>query len=238
MSKRIVVFNLALLGLLVLAGVKLRRDWSAFRPAHNLASIQPAAQTFPPLAAAIVATPQAVDWTDIPSHNVFSFDRTDIDIAAVVEVEPPKPSGPKPIVVGTLIIGSQKTAFLGKNSKPVKVDDEIDGWKIVDIQRTGITIESNGQRQTVVVNDASAQLPRDGGKTALTSTASAVIQTNQNSGAQATTAVTTSGSTSNSSVLNGFTTSSTPTIFVPAGAIPATTLFGQTAVSEGVTKKP
>jgi len=185
MLKRILILDVGLLVLLVLAGVKLRRDWQAFDPAHDLALIQPAAQAFPALPVTAATGGAAADWTEIPARNVFSFDRSDIDIVAATPAEPPKPSAPKPVLFGTIFLDkTHQMALLasgpsGRNYREMKVGEEIDGWKVVEIQNKSVVVESLGVRETVIMNDPSARIPRDGGVRTASASAPTIITTGQ-----------------------------------------------------------
>ena len=164
MSGRLLILDAALIVLLILGGMKLKQDWLAFGPAHDIAAVQPKPQAFPSLPQAGVGGVAASgDWTEIPSKDPFSFDRNDIDI--VIAEAAPKPVGPKPFLSGVIGIGSDWTALVSpagnRNSKPMKLGETIDGWTIVDITRNSIEIESNGLRQTVITNDPSALVPRE-----------------------------------------------------------------------------
>ncbi len=184
MTKKILILDVALLVVLVVGGTKFRSAWLAFGPAHDVAAIQPLPQTFPAILAPVAANVQSADWTEIPTHNLFSFDRNDIDIAPVVEADPPKPLGAKPILFGTMMLGAKKTAMVApgptgnKNYKSMGIGEVIDGWTIVEVLPTSIIVESNGSRQTVTMNDPVALVPRDAGKTASAAPTS-VIQTAQ-----------------------------------------------------------
>ena len=170
MLRRLLILNAGLIALLVIGAIKIRQDWQAFAPMHDLASIQPAPQTFPSLPAAVGATAAVSDWTEIPTKNPFSFDRTDVDLAVSVPTPPP-PLGPKPILFGTFFLGLDRTAMIApgqgasRNSRPIKVGQTIDGWTVVEIASKSIQIESNGVRETVIMNDPSAQVPRDSTRT-------------------------------------------------------------------------
>jgi hypothetical protein len=124
------------------------------------------------------------DWTEIPTHNPFSFDRNDIAILA--PAEPPKPTltaGPKPILFGTFNLGTGWSAMLAsgqpnnRNSRPMKVGEGLDGWTIVQIQDKSIVIEANSQRETLIM-DPVGQVQRDYSKTLAAVAASAPVQTN------------------------------------------------------------
>lgn len=166
MIRRLVILDSVLVILLGLGGAKVRQDWRAFGPAHQVSAIQPKAETFPTLPAAGPATGGgASDWTDIPSHNPFSFDRNDIAILA--PSEPPKPVGPRPILFGTMALDDGRVAMLAsgqaanRNSRPMKVGQTIDGWTVVEIQAKSVVIEANSTRETVIMDDPTVQVPRD-----------------------------------------------------------------------------
>jgi len=170
--RRLLILDAGLVVLLVIGGMKLRKDWLAFAPTHDLSAIQPKPLAFPSLPMTIVATVgTSADWTEIPSKDPFSFDRNDIDIPAVVVEAPAKPVGPKPILFATIIIGSDRHAFVAqgvpgnRNSRDMKIGETVDGWTIVDIARNSIEVESNGSRQTVIMNDPSAGVSRDVSRT-------------------------------------------------------------------------
>jgi hypothetical protein len=178
MIRRLIILNLGLLTLLALGGVKIRRDWKAFGPAHDVSQIQPKPQTFPPLAAGGASGSTDADWTEIPSKDPFSFDRNDVDI--VVAEAPPKPIGPKPFLAGTVIIGKDRWALvappLGRNTLPAKVGQTVGDWTIVEILEKSIEIESNGTRQSVIINDPTANVPRADGRTQAGGTVSQATQ--------------------------------------------------------------
>src|SRR4051794_18046288 len=106
MLRRLIILDLGLVVLLALGVGKLRRDWRAFDPAHDVTHIQPKPQVFPSLAAAGTSGSSDADWAEIPSKDPFSFDRNDVDI--VVAEAPQKPLGPKPFLAGTMIIGKDR----------------------------------------------------------------------------------------------------------------------------------
>lgn len=191
MFRRLLLLDAALIALLVMGGMRVRKDWKAFEPAHDIAAIQPKPHAYPAITAGgTSATTTSADWTEIPSRDPFSFDRTDVDIVIAVPVEapPPKPLGPKPILYGTFILGNEKTALVatgagGKGSKPMKVGDVIDGWTILNIASGSMQIESNGTRQTVITNDPTNAPPREIARTVATAPApvGGVVQTIGNS---------------------------------------------------------
>jgi hypothetical protein len=171
MSRRLILLDLALVVLLGFGIAKLRRDWFAFDPAHQVSAILPQTEKFPALSSPNgTGAPGVVDWTEIPTHNPFSFDRNDIAILALVAPEPTKPAGPRPILFGTFNLGNGWTAMLAsgqpnnRSSRPLKVGDALDGWTIVQIQDKSVVLEANANRETVIM-DPTALIPRDSGRT-------------------------------------------------------------------------
>src|SRR5262245_6685900 len=144
MLRRLIILNLGLLTLLALGAVKIRRDWKAFGPAHEVSQIQPKPHTFPPLTAGGAPVNTDADWTEIPSKDPFSFDRNDVDI--VVAEAALKPTGPKPFLAGTMIIGKDRWALVapagGKNTAPAKVGEAVGDWTIVEILEKSIQVEA------------------------------------------------------------------------------------------------
>ena len=125
MIRRLIIFDSVLVLLLVFGVMKLRSDWLAFEPLHQVSGIQARAEKPPALpAAGTGAGAESADWTEIPTHNPFSFDRN--DIAVLAQPEPPKPVGPKPILFGTMMLGQGWVAMLAsgqtnnRNSRPMR----------------------------------------------------------------------------------------------------------------------
>jgi hypothetical protein len=183
MSKQILILNAVLVVLLALGVARFRREWKAFGPAHDLASIQAQSPSFPPLAAAVVPGSAGADWTEIPTRNPFSFDRNDVDIvAALPPEEPPKPLGARPVFFGAIILDKNtKWALVapgpsGKNYKEMKVGAVIDGWTILEIDKKSMVIESQGKRETVIMNDPSVSIPREVVRTASGGGTPSVVQ--------------------------------------------------------------
>ena len=180
MMRRILILDLALAVLISLGIAKLRQDWKAFGPAHQVSAIQPEPENLAALPAAMTAAnPSPTDWTEIPSHNPFSFDRSDIAILA--PAEPPKPVGPKPILYGTISLGQGWMALLGpgqtqdRTYRPVRAGEIFNGWTVIEINEKTAIIEANSARETVIMNDPSAQVPRDHTRTLASATASPAV---------------------------------------------------------------
>jgi hypothetical protein len=171
--RRILILDLILFAVVAAAVVRFYDVWVMFEATHQPSAIQPQPEVLPKLAATgalkMAAPP---DWTEVPSHNLFSFDRTDL---AVVEpaapAPPPKPPGPKPFLFGTVSLGNEKMAMVGqsgnRNYRSMKVGEVIDGWTITEILDKSIRIQGNSVEDSVIMNDPSAQVPRDYTRTAV-----------------------------------------------------------------------
>jgi hypothetical protein len=172
--RRPLILNAALVGAIVLLAVRFHNDWILFEAAHQAGAVEPQPETSPALSVTDVPIAAPEDWTDIPSRNPFSFDRNDI---AILEPQPEAPAapappaGPKPFLFGTMLLGANRLAMIGpgqagnRNSRYMRVGETINGWTIVDILDRSVVIEFNSTRETIIMNDPSAQLQRDHSRT-------------------------------------------------------------------------
>ena len=172
--RRILILDLALLALLVATAVRFHNEWIMFTATHQTGAVEPDRETFAKLPSGVpVNAPAPANWTDIPSHNPFSFDRTDIAILEPKAPPPPPPpkiqTGPKPVLYGTMSIGTQTLALVGTSKgggqKPMKVGEVIEGWTIASIGDKTMTIKANDVQETVIMNDPTVQIPRDHSRT-------------------------------------------------------------------------
>ncbi len=173
MTKRILFFDFLLLAGLAMGAMTLRDQWRNFESLNQVEAIQAITEapvTTGQTSAAVLAP--APDWTDIPGRNLFSFDRNDIAIVA----EAPTPPGPKPFFFGTLSIGSQRMAMVGpgrpgnRSYRPTKTGEVVDGWTVTEIQDKSVVVSSNGITETLIMNDPTAQVPRERTRTSAAST--------------------------------------------------------------------
>ena len=183
MMRRLLVLDLVLVAVLIAMAVRFHNDWMNFEATHQIAAIQPEPEAVPTVASAVTGnagTPE--DWTDIRSHNPFSFDRTDIPI--LEPAAPAKPPGTKPILFGTMSLGKDLLAMVAsgqpagnRNYKPMKVGEVIDGWTITKILDKSIVIMANDIEDSVLMDDATAQVPREYARS--TAAPPAVVSTSQ-----------------------------------------------------------
>jgi len=167
------MLNLTLIAVVVATGVRFHNDWILFEATHQPGAIPPQRETLPTVASTAAPTSATrADWTEIPSRNPFSFDRTDIAILEP-KAPPPVPTGPKPILFGTISLGKDRLAMVGpgkpgnRNYQSMKTGEVIDGWTVVEISDKSIVIEANSVRESVIMNDPLAQVERDHTRTLL-----------------------------------------------------------------------
>jgi hypothetical protein len=184
--RRIWILNLSLVAVLTAVSVRLYNESIMFNATHQTGAVGPEREAFEKLLFAIPSNPPApANWTDIPSHNPFSFDRTDIAILEPKAPPPPPapkiPVGPKPILFGTMSLGKDTMAMVGpgkpgnRDYKPMKIGEMIDGWTILSIDAKSIVVKGNDVQETILLNDPTAQIPRDHTRTLDTSAAPNVI---------------------------------------------------------------
>lgn len=163
MWRRLLILDLVLVAVLVAGTLRVRRSWQEFEGAHRVAAVQPDREPVPALSGSALVTAAAQDWTDISVKNPFSFDRNDIAIVAPTQATP---TTPKPVLFGVMSIGNEKIAMLspgqsGRASRPVKVGESVDSWQVVEIADKSVVVTAeNGTRQTIIMNDPTAQVAR------------------------------------------------------------------------------
>ena len=169
--RRIWILDLSLLALLVAIAVRFHNEWIMFTAMHQTGAVEPERELFAKSPASLPANPPAPpNWTDIPTHNAFSFDRTDV---AILEPKAPPPPaiklGPKPVLYGTMSIGSEVMAMVGTakagNQKSMKVGEIIEGWTIISIADKWMVIKGNDLQETIIMNDPTVQIQRDHSRT-------------------------------------------------------------------------
>jgi hypothetical protein len=182
--RRIWILDVALLALLAAIATRFHNEWIMFNATHQTGAVEPEREQFAKLPSGIPPnSPAPANWTDIPTHNPFSFDRTDV---AILEPKAPPPPpvppvklGPKPVLYGTMSIGSEVMALVGTikpgNQKSMKVGEIVDGWTIVSIADKTMVIKGNDLQETVIMNDPTVQVQRDHSRTADVPTAPAVV---------------------------------------------------------------
>jgi hypothetical protein len=176
MWRKLLGVNVVLAAILVAGGVRMQRSWNEFEANHRVETVQPEPEPGRTVPDGPTVTASAEDWTDISVKNPFSFDRNDVSIVAAKQVVPTRP---KPVLFGTMSIGSERIAMLapaqsGRASRPVKVGQEVDTWQVVEINDSSVVATAaDGTRATIIMNDPEARVARASERTGTTSRAAA-----------------------------------------------------------------
>jgi hypothetical protein len=170
MFKRLILFNLLLLAALLAGILRLRRDAITFSAEHQASRVLPKSEKPLPKPADALSFPPKQEWNEIAIRNPFSFDRNDITLVTT-PAEAPQPKRPKPILLGTMMIGRDRLAMLAsaenssRISRPVRIGESVDGWTLVEIQEKSAIVRWDESNETLIMDDPTAQLPRDYSKT-------------------------------------------------------------------------
>jgi hypothetical protein len=170
--RKLILINAMLAALVGWGGLKVKRDWQQFRIDHNIQNIQAVSEVkLQPVIRKTIG-PRPDDARQLAENNVFSFDRNDVAIKQAAAAAQARPAGPKPVLFGTMLIGSPRMAMLGpgvsgnRSYRPMIVGDVIDGWTLVEVKDKSVVMENGGARETVFMNDPTAMVPRDYSRTA------------------------------------------------------------------------
>jgi hypothetical protein len=168
MVRRLVLLNLLLAAIVVAGVVRLRRDMAIFSSDHQVSLITPASEKPLPKAADVLVLPAKQEWSEIATRNPFSFDRNDVPLV-ITPPTPLQPRRPKPILFGTMLLGSDRLAMLAvgdapkSSSRPVRVGETFDGWTLIEIQNEAVTVQWDQTKESLKVNEV--QVARDYSKT-------------------------------------------------------------------------
>jgi hypothetical protein len=127
----------------------------------SAASLPPIARSAPP-AAASAAPMRPVTYAAIMAHPIFAPDRA--PPPAEAEDESGNLNGVS--VLGTAIAGRTAAAALVRDSEGeitrVKVGEEVEGWKLVAINKAQLTFDRNGEQRTLGVDTSKPVVRRPG----------------------------------------------------------------------------
>jgi hypothetical protein len=193
MFRKLLIADVLLAALLGWGVLRVRQDAIAFEASHRVENIQAAPENVAPLPAAPsapVAT-NVAEWTDILARNPFSFDRNDVPIVVgTPQTAVPLNLGPKPTLFGTMALGRDRVAMIapggnpgqaaGRNSRPMRVGESMNGWELVEIHDKSVVMRAGDRMETLVMNDPTAQVPRDAART-ITPTPAPTVQVVQGS---------------------------------------------------------
>jgi hypothetical protein len=147
---RLLILNLILLGLIALAGSKLRSNWMEAR-AREQAFLRmrlpavPAPQVLIPPPPAPVP---AADYIDIATRLLLSRDRNP---SVFVEQVKPKPMPPLPRFHGVMNFGEGPSVILSQPGKPnsqksFHIGEQVGEFKLVAVENTGLTFDWEGKK--------------------------------------------------------------------------------------------
>jgi len=161
MNKRMWMIHVLLAASLAGLGWKLVRDWRQYA-AHN----GPQALEMHRLGGVPVPPPlSAPDYTAIAQHNPFHADRNDV-ITVPVQANA---AGPVPLVYGSLIIGSSRSALLGREQSPkaesVAEGATFDGYRVVRVLPESVVLDTGAGQHEIMFYNAMERLRRQAGKT-------------------------------------------------------------------------
>lgn len=153
MNRKLWLLNLALIGLAVTAGIQLRSRYVAEKSReaaklHKPVSALPA----PPFAAA--PTPPATlpsNYLNVAQKDLFDRSRNpDVPVEAPPPPPPPPPMPPLPVYHGVMNFGDGPLVIMSVTAtsahEAVKPGEPIGPFKLVDITRTDLTLDWNGQK--------------------------------------------------------------------------------------------
>lgn len=167
------------IGLVVLLGVviwQLRQQWQSAH-AHQLQVLQksvPAAPAAAPVVAPKPSPVTAAGYSEIAEKMLFSKDRNPTIILPPVEVKPPKPMPPLPLVHGVMALSSGPVVLMseaaGKGSKGYRKGENVGEFKIADLSTKQITLQWEDK---TIVKDINDMLDRSNGPAAAATAAAA-----------------------------------------------------------------
>src|SRR5215475_5952481 len=170
MSRRLILLNILLAAVIAAGIIRLRHNVITFSAEHQVSRIQPVSEKSLPSVAAMLVPPENHEWSEIATRNPFSFDRNDVNLV----ITPPaaqQAKRPKPILFGIMKVGTDQLAMLapgegaGRSSRPVRIGEVFDGWTLLEIQDKSVTVRWEQTKESLIMNDPTAQVARDYAKT-------------------------------------------------------------------------
>jgi hypothetical protein len=150
--------NFGLVVLLAAAAWHLRQQWQSAQ-AHQVRVIQkkvPPVATPMPIAALKPSPVTAAGYSEIADKMLFSKDRNPTIILPPVEVKPPKPMPPLPLLYGVMGLPSGPVALMsegpGKSSKGYRKEEMVGEFKIADLTTKQITLKWEDKTITKDIN--------------------------------------------------------------------------------------
>src|SRR5262245_60122463 len=170
MSRRLILLNILLVAVITAGIVRLRHNVITFSAEHQVSRIQPASEKSLPSVAAMVVPAENHEWSEIATRNPFSFDRNDVNLV-ITPAAAQQARRPKPILFGVMKVGTDQLAMLAagdgasRSSRPVRIGEVFDGWTLLEIQDKSVTVRWDQTKESLIMNDPTAQVARDYTKT-------------------------------------------------------------------------
>jgi len=143
-------------------GWRLHSDWHSYTVREGPQAIK----ARPVLEHANSSVPPIRDYGVIAQQNPFNSERNDV----VVQNEPATPTGPLPLVYGSMILGKERFALLGTDQSPKeeRVDEgaSFQGYRLVQVLPQSVVFESPAGREEIKLYNALERLHRQASKTA------------------------------------------------------------------------
>lgn len=171
MNKRMAMINLLCFASLLGLGWKLGKDWRHYA-AHNGPQ---ALETHPLSGVPLPPSLSSSDYTAIARQNPFHADRNDV----ITEPVQAKVIGPPPLVYGSLIFGSSRSALLGREQSPkaerVEEGSTFDGYRVVRVLPESVVLESSAGQQEIMFYNAMERLHRQTARTSVSAKTAAAL---------------------------------------------------------------
>src|SRR5262245_14575074 len=170
MSRRLILLNIFLVAVITAGIVRLRHNVITFSAEHQVSRIQPASEKSLPSVAAMVVPAENHEWSEIATRNPISFDRNDVNLV-ITPAAAQQARLPKPILFGVMKVGTDELAMLAagdgasRSSRPVRIGEVFDGWTLLEIQDKSVTVRWDQTKESLIMNDPTAQVARDYTKT-------------------------------------------------------------------------
>jgi hypothetical protein len=218
MNKRLWMINLLCVASLAGLGWKLVKDWRQYAALNGPQSLETHALNAVPVPPPL----SSPDYTAVPRQNPFHADRNDV----ITESVQAKAIGPPPLVYGSLIFGSNRSALLGREQspKPERVEEggTFDGYRVVRVLPESVVLESSAGQQEIMFYNAMERLHRQA-----TRTASSAKPGSGSTGATAQSAVVTAGEPADSAQSSTDHATASKSESVPPGKEWVSTPFGR-----------
>jgi len=229
MNKRMWLINLLCGASLVGLGWKLVKDWRQYAAHNGPQSLETHVLNGVPVPPPL----SSPDYTALARQNPFHADRNDV-ISDPVQA---KAIGPPPLVYGSLIFGSNRSALLGREQspKPERVEEgsTFDGYRVVRVLPESVVLESNAGQQEIMFYNAMERLHRQATRT--TSSAKPASPPPGTGANTQSAEVTTNGEPANSAQSSADQATPSRSESVPAGKEWVSTPFGRMLLDK---KKP